>query len=222
MLSLISDFTDYYDHAFPPGGRPWERKFTPPEPRRERVHEFLARLGHTLPPRGSVVQVRSFLQEQHRWLRPARFAALSESVFEVVIYPPEGARVVTLGDAMKRDPHQYCTLFVPHEVRLRYVQVGKRKFWCEYRVETDEGQWKSTVNPRCCGVVAQGEPGYTPAIRQPLYAIDYLLGDQLYAIDFTSAPLLKGSGIEDHLAPQDVRDLLCAFHRDVPLAEDGS
>lgn len=118
-------------------------------------------------------------------------------------------------DINKQYYDKYCSLYINTEkddikgLSTRYLQIGNRSFWVEYASYDD---WRSNY----------GENGYIKVIdevmddekisldvKYPVFAIDFVKNKHYkYAIDFNSAPLLKGTGIESILSASDVINLI--------------
>jgi hypothetical protein len=111
----------------------------------------------------------------------------------------------------------YCSAFVgcyPQlgrhgrpAVSLRRLQVGRHVFWVEYK---STESWMSNFGEGTCEVVGQEwDAGYHPYLRLPLFAVDLVWGGaDLYAVDFNTAPGIRGSGVEKLLpGPECVRVL---------------
>ena len=70
----------------------------------------------------------------------------------------------------------------------------------------------SNVGDGDCQVVGvYMNDGYHPSINLPLFAIDFVVGQELYAIDFNVAPGIRGSGVEKLLTAKEVVESIEAF-----------
>jgi hypothetical protein len=103
--------------------------------------------------------------------------------------------------------HQlYCSAFVgdPHarpSCSLRRLQLGRHVFWVEM---TSSESWMSNLGEGDNTVVGvELDAGYHPVIRRPLFAVDFVIGREMYAVDFNTAPGVRGSGVEKVLSGPD-------------------
>ncbi len=105
----------------------------------------------------------------------------------------------------------YCSAFVgsypqfvagnQKSTSLRYLQVGPHVFWIEY---SSTESWMSNYGDGDIQVVCiELDKGYHPKIRLPLFAVDFVLGREMYAVDFNTAPGIRGSGVEKVLSGKD-------------------
>lgn len=112
---------------------------------------------------------------------------------------------MTGGDRFWKENALYCTAFVGDYIpdrgeSLRRLQIGRHVFWITY---TSSESWMSNSGDGACEVVGQEwDAGYHPVIRLPLWAADFVWGNRgLYAVDFNTAPGIKGTGVERLLPP---------------------
>lgn len=93
----------------------------------------------------------------------------------------------------------------------RHLQIGRYVVWLEY---TSEADWRSNVGDGTCEVIGFEEAGYHPYFRWPLFAIDFVPANELYAIDLNNAPGMRGSGIEAVMTPREIHDAIAAAMED--------
>ena len=232
-MKLVSTFIDYYDHFFDREGPVFVRAGGSTGPSRREQHLLLERAGFLVPPRGYVGEVMGSPWEAEGISRIQVVVAYTDEMAHCT----EGKRVFTEGH-LRSNPHMgapggdrywkehqlYCTAFVggmsawAQSYRgvcsLRRLQVGPHAFWIEYR--STEG-WMSNHGDGSATVVGvEKDSGYHPAIRYPLFAIDFVLGREMWAVDFNTSPGIRGSGVEKHLsAPQAVEAIKAAKAADV-------
>jgi hypothetical protein len=203
-VRLVSDFHDYYDYWFDgyDAELTFERRSTGGMPRREML-EYLRSLGLRVPDFGRPAEVYDQLRR--------RYNALPDEVFDyiqqVVVHLDETAHCgkgkirLPLSDAAKQYPDCLAVEYIPalpsgQGQTLRYLQVGDKVFWLEY---TSQNDWRSNCGDVNIRVLSQEEDGYHPRVAYPLFAIDFVRGDALYAIDFNVAPGIRCTGVEDIL-----------------------
>lgn len=211
-MRLRSDFWDYYDHQFSSSGPEFFR-LTRSGPDKRSQFQILKSAGYLVPPHGLVRDVADYWwEEESRWVR------------EVVAYDDpflhrgEGKRVLRARDYRWDgclDLLQkvidlnclFCSAFLGcswtrPSVSLRLLSVGPHRFWLEYRSETD---WRSNCGDCSVSVIGvEKNAGRHPVLTYPLWAIDFVLGKEMYAIDLNIAPGIRGSGVERYLSPRDV------------------
>jgi hypothetical protein len=101
----------------------------------------------------------------------------------------------------------FCSAFVgfpfaKQSSSLRRLQVGPHVFWIEYR---SNDSWMANIGDGSCEIVGvEKDSGFHPFFKHPLFAIDFVLGKEMYAVDFNLAPGVWGTGIENHLSPSAV------------------
>lgn len=212
-VGLHTDFHDYYDHCFAGHWqrpeRIFERVSTQGMDRKEML-AYMASLGLQTPRYGKVSWLVPHLRQE--W---GDLACLAE----VVVYTDpkahagEGKVKLTLDEAQAQYPDHLASEHIPNTPNgtgqtLRYLRVGKRQFWLRY---TSLDDWRSN-----CGEVeievlceekplAAGDRSPVPYPLYPLFAVDFVrAADKLIAIDFNTAPGLRGTGLEERLMPQAV------------------
>lgn len=105
----------------------------------------------------------------------------------------------------------FCSAFVgnPFENKgcsIRRLQVGPHVFWVEYK---SSESWMSNFGEGTNEVIGvEKNAGFHPVIRKPLFAIDFVLGREMYAVDFNTAPGIRGSGVEKHINCYEVEQAL--------------
>jgi hypothetical protein len=199
-IKLKSDFIDYYDHWFDREGQIFERMSHSGMSRRD-MFDFFEKIGLETPPHGTPKQV---------------FNSLSDcgegnciSLIDVVIYlngtshRGEGKILLPLMKAMQEYPTFFCSLYYPTmqigAASLRYLQIGDKIFWLRYT----SNDWRSNYGDVKIEVLSQEKDGFHPRIDLPLFAVDFIFGPNLYAIDFNIAPGVKGTGVEDILSAKE-------------------
>jgi hypothetical protein len=215
-LRLLSDFSDYYDHWFDSGaGCANLRRYSTDGVGRFEQLYFMGRAGIKVPAYGVV---RSLLGDVPRYGAPeAEPHRVSKRATKLVVYTDdmahcgEGKVLVSLDEAMERYPDNVATEYIEGcpGVSWRYLQVGVHCFWIEYKSRDD---WRSNCGDVKMQVVGEGT-GWGSLPRLPLFAIDYVIGDELYAVDFNVAPGVRGTGVERILSPkQAAESIVEAYH----------
>jgi hypothetical protein len=94
---------------------------------------------------------------------------------------------------------------------IRRLQIGPHVFWIEY---TSKESWMSNVGDGDIAVIGvERDAGYH-SIRLPLFAIDFVLGKEMYAVDLNVSPGIRGSGVEKYIKPYEVLEALEQSYRD--------
>ena len=193
MIQLRSDFRDWYDFGFDRCGIVFERVASGGMPRRE-AFQYMAGLGLRVPRHGKVRDlVPVLLAEMPDDLRPYAATHLIDCVvyLDERSHCGEGKIKLSADEAMVSYPDLLCSEHLPATASgngrsLRYLQVGDRKWWIEYRSAND---WRSNAGEVTTTVLAEEAAGYHPNIDRPLFAIDFVpAADGLYAVDFNTAP----------------------------------
>lgn len=211
LVGLHTDFHDYYDHAFAArwqgAKHTFERTSTQGLGRREML-TYLGFLGLTTPLYGKVRDLVAHFRSVHD-------AVILQLVDLVVYTDPrahagEGKVKLSLDEALAQYPDCLASEHVPATMNgtgqsLRYLRIGTRQFWLRY---TSRDDWRSNCGEVEIELLSEEEPkqiGDLGRIGLPLFAVDFVsAGKALYAMDFNTAPGLRGTGVEDRLTPTEV------------------
>lgn len=218
-MRLRTDFNDFYDSCF-------SYRYTCPVferiggntgPGRREQHRLLEDAGFKVPPHGLVQDVYySWWEDEKKWVR-AMVAYEDETAHcgegKVIVSDRQLRVSPTMGYTSKAEHERdrlsklYCVAFVGHHqqqwsgVSWRRLQVGRDVFWIEYSSKTS---WMSNVDPECKVIGRELNAGFHPVIKRPLFAIDFVLGKEMYAVDLNFSPGMRGSGMEDEISPEQV------------------
>lgn len=236
-LTLRSDFRDFYDSAF---DEPTEGTFTFPRlakggpPKREQF-SLLEQAGFKTPPHGLVCDIMARAWPEEYW---SKFGENHGPINLVVAYEDENAHCaegkrllrscqitsnpdMSGRDRFERENSLYCSAYVhPKGYRgvevqqgesLRHLQVGPHVFYVLY---TSKVSWMSNEGEGDIELVSyELNKGFNPAVKWPLWAVDLVPGRSgLYAVDFNTAPGVRGTGVEKVLKPSQFVDALRAFY----------
>jgi hypothetical protein len=205
-MKLITDFRDYYDHAFDGKGTEFVRMANDAGPDKREQFRTIKDGGFKIPPVGTLAE----LHELDRW---------EEGRIRFVVAYTDPTKHVGEGKELwginrwVSNPHMgmpgglrhpekwdtFCSAFVGETtnsgVSWRRLQVGPHVFWIEYTSETD---WRSNCGEGDIELLeAKLNAGYHSHIRLPLFAVDFVHGaNDMYAVDFNISPGIKGSGVE--------------------------
>ncbi len=197
-IRLVSDFLDYYDHWFDREGHTFERLAHKGMPRRAAL-EYMFSLGLDVPLFGTVKEL-----SQIPWLT------------NVVVYTDEmahrgeGKLMMPLAQAIKQYPDNLATEYIPvtHNVNRgvswRYLQIGNKYVWLKYQSD----DWRSNFGNVKISILGIIGDGYHPKIHLPLFAIDFIPANHVYAIDFNTAPQIRGTGIENILPARETAEAI--------------
>lgn len=214
-IAIESDFWDFYDHAFYPRYRAdivWERKSRTSMSKREQFRLF-ENHGLKVPIYGTVREVYRRVKAEYDFEGELFNKAIN--LFSLVVYLDEyahrglGKVCVPIKVALEQYPDKFCTEFIqttpsPHAVSYRYLQVGHKAFWLKY---TGYDSWMSNHARKVdIEYLCPSRHILHLDIRCPMFAIDFIPGRVLYAIDLNTAPGLRDTGIP--LSPKDIYDLV--------------
>lgn len=209
-MRLVSTFRDYYDPFFDGRGDEFVRTGGNVGPAKSEQLHILESLGFATPPHGRVEDVLdSWWEAERTWVRwvvaytdPAAHCGEGKELFNrgrIRSNPDMSGR-----PRFTRERALFCTAFVGDPfarpaVSWRRLQVGRRVFWVEY---TSTASWMSNVGDGTCVVI--GDAGVWPDGPYPLWAVDFVLGREMYAVDLNTAPGIRGSGVEKVLGGPEV------------------
>lgn len=217
-VKLVSDFVDYYDHWFDREGEVFRRVSSDGMSRRQML-AYLNSLGLKTPPFGTVRELWS------------RYGELDRQILSVVVYLDETAHrgegkiKLPVAEAVRRYPDHLATVYIPSTpqgaVSWRYLQVGAKVFWLEYA----SGDWRSNYGGVEIRVLSREKDGYHSKIHLPLFAVDFVAAERLYAVDFNVAPQVRGTGVEKLLpareAAESIKEAFWLFKgKGIQTAED--
>ena len=229
-IAIDSDFLDFYDHAFYSRYNAdivWERRSRTGMSKRDQF-AFLEHQRLETPIHGTVTEVYEEIRKGH-FLAGDLFDKLGRGLLQVVVYLDEyahrglGKLRVPLELALDRYPHRYCNEFIQttpscDSVSYRYLQVGKKSFWLRY---TGHDSWMSNhAEDVDVEYLCANEDRFKFAVEHPLFAIDFIQGKALYAIDFNTAPGLEDARIPLN-GPQEIYDLVEKWYRERPVSTAG-
>jgi hypothetical protein len=215
-MRLKRTFADYYDHLFDYGseGKAFVRVGGNTGPPKREQFRILEAAGFRTPPHGTVGDVLgTWWEVEKQWVK-AVVAYTDE-----MAHCAEGKRLYLHGE-LKSNPDMgapggnrywreyqlYCSAFVGNHycrtegVSWRRLQVGPQVFWVEYRSTTS---WMSNLEGECAVIGVERNAGFHPHIRRPLFAVDFVIGREMYAVDLNYAPGIRHSGVEDLLPAEE-------------------
>jgi len=105
---------------------------------------------------------------------------------------------------------KFCSAFVGNawatneSTSWRHLQIGPHVIWLECR---STESWMSNYGDGDWSVIGvELNSGFNPVIRRPLWAADFVIGREAYAVDFNIAPGMRGTGVEYVLHPVKIVD----------------
>jgi hypothetical protein len=213
-INLRSDFADYYDEYFDREGILFNR-LSECGPYRREMYAFLEQAGYHTPRHGTVEEMAKLLTREWQEMNVPVSNQVVRQMTELVVYADERSHggdnhLVSIDDALSFFPHHYCTEYVRAQSSslgwtLQYLQIGDRHWWLSY---TSSNNWRSNFGNFKVEVIEEGPRGYHATITEPLFSIDFVPTQELYAIDYNIGPKLAGTGMENILSPAQVVDLI--------------
>ncbi len=200
-VKLISDFIDYYDHWFDLTGYRYERLSITTFSRKQILNYLKHDLNLNVPIFGNTKKVYKYFKNKNN---------INIDNIRVVVYLDYyshrgiGKLRTYLKDAINKYPNRLCCEYIENtnSTSYRYLQIGNYCFWLKYK---SDDSWKSNCGENInIKLLKYNNNNFYKIIKYPLFAIDFVLGNQLYAVDFNISPGLKNTGIEDILSPKNV------------------
>jgi hypothetical protein len=201
-MIINSDFRDIYDIWSDKKGLTLNR-FTENNISKRQQFKILEKAGYSTSKNGLVKDVLNNYWDN-----------IEGYIKEVVIYENEYKHC---GEGKRRLTHRgyqtlhpdylgqlWCSAFIDNSsVSLRHLYLGDSIVYLQY---TSYESWMSNVGDGDCKILGI-EKDTKPFIKLPLYAVDFVsYFSKNYAIDFNTAPGIKGIGIEKYLDMKDVYD----------------
>ncbi len=227
-IKLDSDFVDYYDHFMDLDGELMLQRHTVPKLNRIETYKALNMVGLKTPKFGMVAELYKDLGTQNGGvssLKSSGYGKLVELVvfIDIHAHAGEGKEKMSLDDARKKYPGHFAAQFIPTAKTFasrteRLVVMGDRQFWLEY---TSKDDWRSNSGDVTITEIDnrydRGMRGPIYEINSPLYAIDFVaIGHERLAIDFSVAPRLDGTPIQNKLpaeqAAQTIKSRFCELN----------
>lgn len=224
-MILKSDFTDYYDLYFDDSGPVFNRISKNTGPNKKQQFEILKSHGFLVPPHGTVGEI---LRSEFEDCPIDAVVAYTD----INAHCGDGKRVFVRGmlksnpdmgspggDRFWRERELFCSAFIGSYPKtctggsssIRRLQIGPHVFWIEY---TSKESWMSNVGDGDIAVIGVEQDAGYHSIRLPLFAIDFVLGKEMYAVDLNVSPGIRGSGVEKYIKPYEVLEALEQSYRD--------
>ncbi len=231
ILKLDTDFRDYYDHWFASTLQQHSityRRKTQSGMSRPEMLRYLRDLGVTTPAFGTV---RELADRMLSFAKPySDVIEVVKDAGEVVIYTDinthagEGKVKIPFSEALKKHPDCFATEYIPNSVSgrgnsIRYLRIGQRQFWLGYQSADD---WRSNCGSVFIKLLGE-EHSITPIALigpapVPIFAVDFVFAEQMYAVDYNIAPMIRGTGIEDILSGKEVYMEIANWYTSTPAA----
>lgn len=218
-LKLHSDFDDYYDGGFEQEGVAFDR-FSEDGPSRREMYALLEQAGYRVPRHGTVEELAARITREWQQMDVPVSASVIRQMTDLVVYATARSHggdihLVSIDEALRFFPHHYCTELIRVQSgergwMLQYLQIGDRCWWLNY---ASSNNWRSNVGDCQIEVIEEGPRGYHAFFKEPIFSIDFLPAQELYAIDYNVGLKLAGTGIEALLPAAEVVDLIGAALR---------
>jgi hypothetical protein len=217
-VAIISEFVDYYDHAFDSilfhHDIVWERSIRNGIKRRD-IFKALDNVGLLTPLHGEVDKIVPLLLKD-------------DNDKEVVIYTDEYAhcgtgKIKLPAKAAMEWAGCYCSEYIKPQtknaVSFRILRIGIKCWLLKY---TGINSWMSnSAEDVNIELISELDNVKTVMRNSPMLAIDYVLdGNMPQYIDINTAPGLKWTGLEDVLHPSDVYKLVVDYYENLSNKED--
>jgi hypothetical protein len=211
-MKLVSNFRDYYDYAFDGAGKTFTRTGGNVGPSKREQFLIMASAGFKVPPHGTVGEILDrWWFEENRWIRhvvayedPMAHCTEGKRILSHVDFQHLGS-LVTGGTESWRLSQLYASAFVGHpavrpSVSWRRLQIGRHVFWLEC---VGDDSWMSNFGEGSWKVIGQ-ESGLHRIIIEPLWAVDFVLGKEMWAVDYNTAPGLRGTGVDNIMSGKEI------------------
>lgn len=210
-IRLISDFVDYYDHWFDiyDASIVFERMSRGGMSRPDML-SFLKSLGLKVPFFGRVKNVYEYMLCKYDHIPYADSIAFVVVHLDERAHCGEGKINVPLNEAIEKYPDRFGVEYIPAQpsglgLSWRYLQVGDKIFWLQFASKND---WRSNCGEVDIKILSQEKDGYHKRIKYPLFAVDFIPADNLYAVDFNISPQIRGTGVEELLPAREAAEAI--------------
>ncbi|WCF11664.1 hypothetical protein NDS46_30420 (plasmid) [Paenibacillus thiaminolyticus] len=203
MLKLVSNFIDYYDHYFDLQGDVL-RRLSNEGMNRVEMLQFLQQKNLTVPLHGIVKNLQN-----HSLIERDTYVIVHTDIHS---HRGENKHLLLYRDALERYPDELMVLYVSsfQGCSWRYLKIGSRSFILHYQSK----DWRSNWDTEKITIEDENASLINIDVNEPLFAIDFVKNINengeavMMAIDYNIAPQLKGTGIENILAPAEVANLI--------------
>jgi len=211
--TLLSDFKDYYDHAFDVKGDSFVRKKTH-EMSRSDIIDFLSDKGFRVPPHG---QVRNFVINMSKKATANDVEVLLDHYLMVVYenshdHDGYGKQLILARQALEEYPTCFYTEYAGKlpSFSIKFVQIGNRRWWFKCESKND---WRSNWGETSVELLGEDPPGWAYNIPYPMFSVDFVIPSDddwtnFWATDFNRYPNLIDLKFDRILEPEEVVDLL--------------
>ena len=219
-IKLNSDFHDFYDHWFASPNQKTDfvlDRNTTDGLTRPNMFKTMRSMGLTTPMHGKVRDLYAELIERTPFQNLSEKKRFAEELFQVVVYTDisahcgDGKLLLGLEEAKNHYPEHFASEYIPalpngFGQTLRYMRIGKRQFWLRY---TSTDDWRSNcgnvhIEVLCEETAKSREELQKAPFNRPIFAVDFVSANDLYAIDLNVSPGLKGTGIEEFISAKEV------------------
>jgi hypothetical protein len=213
LISLKTNFKDFYDHQF---AGSWQKadiifsRYTTDGMDRRSMFMYMKEKGLNVPSFGTVKEVYDLLAKdiipeyRERWLREVFKIVVHLNVFD---HCGDGKILLPATEAMEKYPNHLGALHVVSVLdgtySYRLLKIGKRQFTLKY---TSNDEWRSNCGNVEVQVIEERKQNESifDSFDYPIFAIDYIDSMDTTYIDFNISPGLKHTGIEDMMTAKDV------------------
>ena len=210
-VKLLSDFKDYYDGVFDPDGQVFFRNRFRKGSKRQ-VLNTLSRIfsggGFSVIPHGLVLEMPSIIKNFYKTQEPIDDFLVVSS--RLVVYTEGTKLLAPIGVATELYPKEFSTLYIftwpfSGSSSIRWLQIGRIVVILKYISYTSWNSREGEVDVIVKRIWRVEDP--IKLFGSPIFAIDFVSdGKRLYALDMEVNPVLQGTGVEDYISPEEVKE----------------
>ncbi len=210
-IRLVSDFRDYYDEVFDPDGRVFFRNRFKKGSKRQMLgtlSRMLSESGFSVIPHGLVLEMPSVIK---------RFYKTQDSIGDflvvssrLVVYAEGTKLLAPIGVAMELYPKEFSTLYIftwpfSGSSSIRWLQIGRIVAILKYVSYTSWNSREGEVDVIVKRIWRVEKP--IKLFGSPIFALDFVSdGKRLYALDMEVNPVLQGTGVEEYVSPEEIKE----------------
>lgn len=218
IISLQSDFQDYYDEHFPKEGDTVFERLTTHELPRKDIYTFLTKHKFVSP----------LYDKPKKFLKVLKMDQVVISFSNSNRHDGGEKQVMSYKEALKHYGDKGMAVYSNSNKgeTFRYLKIGKEAFFMKMKSETDWNSNVDTIYSDHERVAKEDDLKFKP-IDAPLYAVDFVYftnpkgRDHMIAIDINFAPKLSGTGLEAIVSGEEVASLISEWFEEKGTKKKG-
>ncbi len=164
--------------------------------------------GFSIIPHGTVFEMPSIIKRFYKTQEPIDDFLVVSS--RLVVYTGGTKLLSPIGVAMELYPKEFSTLYIftwpfSGSSSIRWLQIGRIAVILKYISYTSWNSREGEVDVIVKRIWRMENP--IKLLGSPIFAVDFVSdGKKLYALDMEINPVLQGTGVEEYISPEEVKE----------------